>query len=78
MRALRIRAHRARGAVVRARQAGRGGAGMRLAAQLLAYRPAVSLAEGLDRLHAWYLASGATPAGLADESDEINWRAPSR
>lgn len=50
----------------------------RLAARLLGYQPAVTLAEGLDRLHAWYLASGVSPQALADEGDEINWRAPSR
>jgi UDP-glucose 4-epimerase len=43
------------------------------AAKLLGYRPEVSLADGLAKLHDWYLASGQTPEQLLADERVHNW-----
>jgi UDP-glucose 4-epimerase len=45
------------------------------AQRLLGYAPAVPLADGLDRLLAWYRASGADPERLLEREVVHNWRA---
>ena len=44
-----------------------------LAASLVGYRPQVSLAEGLRRLHAWYEAQGVAPEELLEREVVRNW-----
>jgi UDP-glucose 4-epimerase len=50
----------------------------RKAAELLGFRPEISLREGLSRLRAWYESSGLSPEALLADEIEMNWQSPAR
>jgi UDP-glucose 4-epimerase len=48
------------------------------AAELLGFRPEISLSEGLGRLRDWYESSGLAPETLLSDEVEVTWQAQSR
>ena len=47
---------------------------MTRAHQIINFRPTISLAEGLKRLHQWYLSTGVPPEEMLKTEVTHNWQ----